>query len=87
MNPVLASSLEYGCAGATTYQHFAVFWLGPLLGHLCARKLHRRIMPASGTPPLVKEGAKEERSVASSKHQQQQRHDQRQRQVRHRQRT
>lgn len=41
-NPILASSLEYGCKGIEFYQHAVVFWLGPLLGHLFARALYRR---------------------------------------------
>lgn len=38
-NPVLAASLEFACAGMDRSQHFVVYWLGPLLGHLVARKL------------------------------------------------
>lgn len=37
LNPILAASLEFGCAGIQVYQHALVFWLGPLLGHLGAR--------------------------------------------------
>lgn len=42
-NPVLASSLEYGCKGINFYQHAIVFWIGPLLGHIMARGLFKRI--------------------------------------------
>lgn len=51
-NPVLASSLEYGCKGIEFYQHVAVFWLGPLLGHVLARDLHKRFIavPDSSAP-------------------------------------
>lgn len=41
-NPVLAGALEYGCRGASIYQHAIVFWLGPLVGHLLARLLYAK---------------------------------------------
>lgn len=41
-NPVLASSLEFGCSGVSLSQHLLVFWLGPLLGHVLARSIHEK---------------------------------------------
>lgn len=41
-NPILATSLEYGCQGIDFYQHALVFWLGPLVGHVVARGLFKR---------------------------------------------
>lgn len=41
-NPILASSLEFGCQGIDVYQHALVFWLGPLVGHVVARGLFKR---------------------------------------------
>lgn len=38
-NPVLASSLEFGCEGAHWSQHALVFWVAPLLGHPLGRFL------------------------------------------------
>lgn len=43
-NPMLAASLEYNCAGIQLHQHALVFWLGPLLGHVCARALYLRLV-------------------------------------------
>lgn len=31
-NPVLATSLKYGCKGNTDWEHFVVYWLGSSVG-------------------------------------------------------
>lgn len=42
-NPILASSLEFGCKGTDFWQHLFVFWLGPIFGHVIARLTFERM--------------------------------------------
>lgn len=56
-NPMLASSLEYGCQGIQVHQHAAVFWLGPLLGHVMARALFKRLADGKGGLLFAAKGA------------------------------
>ena len=36
LNPVLATSLKFGCRGHTPVEHFIVYWLGASLGSLAS---------------------------------------------------
>jgi hypothetical protein len=38
-NPVLATIVTYGCAGAQPTEHMLVYWLGPILGLLAAKRI------------------------------------------------
>jgi aquaporin related protein len=36
LNPVLATSLKFGCRGHTPMEHFVVYWIGSSLGSLAS---------------------------------------------------
>jgi aquaporin related protein len=36
LNPVLATSLKFGCRGHTPMEHFVVYWIGASLGSLAS---------------------------------------------------
>lgn len=38
-NPVLATALSYGCEGLGAIEHAVVYWTGPILGIMAARRI------------------------------------------------
>lgn len=67
-NPVLASSLEYGCKGINFYQHVIVFWIGPLLGHVLARFTFRKLSEEEFRKEEIHQGSRKlQRSKSKSK--------------------
>ena len=33
-NPILATTVTYGCEGLNTMEHIFVYWIGPIIGQL-----------------------------------------------------
>jgi len=45
-NPILATTVTYGCAGLDTGEHLLIYWLGPIVGQIAGTRLYERFAAA-----------------------------------------
>lgn len=57
LNPILASTLQFNCAGNAVWEHVLVYWLGPVVGLTVFTML---LYPAK--PPKPQETAKDDKT-------------------------
>ena len=45
-NPILATTVTFGCAGLGVGEHLLIYWLGPIVGQIIGTQLFERFAAA-----------------------------------------
>lgn len=43
-NPILATTVTYGCEGLSTMEHIFVYWIGPIIGQILGTLTYRSLL-------------------------------------------